>query len=344
LPGLPSRCGRRAAIGLAALAACVFVVQPAYAATLDDVKSRGTVNCAVTPNDSGFAKIDTQGWRGLGIDLCRAVAAATLGDPSRVRFHPYKSNHAVDALLAGRVDLMANGLYLAASPEGTIDLPVVAYYDGLGFMVRKALGVKSAKELDGAAVCVNVGTRSEPDLDNFFRSNNMGYKPVPIETSNEVFAAYANGRCDALALLRTSLLAARKRMPRPDDHAILPELATLEPIGPAVRHGDDRWADIIRWVVNSMILAEEHGITASNVERMRSSSRKPAIRRLLGTEGPLGKYLGLNSSFAYDIIRSVGNYGEIFSRNLGRASPYKEPRGVNQLWTKGGILYAPPFR
>ena len=335
LPGLPSRRGRRAAIGFAALAACIFGAQPAYAGTLDDVKSRGTVNCAVTPNVPGFATNDTQGWRGLGIDLCRAVAAATLGDPSRVRFIPAQPNQAVVALLSGEVDLMANGLYLAASPEGTIDLPVVAYYDGLGFMVRKDLGVKIAKELDGAVVCVNVGAGSEPDLADFFRANAMNYKSVRFAKAGEAVAAYAGGRCDALALPRTSLLAARTRIPRPDDHMILPELATLEPIGPAVRHGDDRWADIIRWVVNSMILAEEHGITASNVERMRSSSRNPEIQRLLGTAGSRGKGLGLNSNFAYDIIRSVGNYGEIFSRNLGRASPYKESRGVNQLWTKG---------
>ena len=331
---------RKAAIGLAALAASVFGAAPAHARTLDDVKSRGTVNCAVTPNVFGFATNDSAGWRGLGIDLCRAVAAATLGNPSRVQFTSVRPDEAVNALLAGQVDLMANGLYLAASPAGAIDLPVVAYYDGLGFMVRKDLGVKSANEMNGAAVCVNVGARSELDLTDFFRSNNMNYKPVG---AGDVVAAYAGGRCDALALPRTSLLAARTRMPRPDDHTTLPELATLEPLGPAVRHGDDQWADIIRWVVNSVIAAEENGITASNVERMRSS-RNPEIRRLLGTEGSLGKGLGLGSSFAYDIIRSVGNYGEIFSRNLGRTSPYKEPRGVNQPWTKGGMLYAPPFR
>ena len=319
----------------------------AIAGTLDDVKARGELLCGVGTGLAGFEAPDDKGeWSGLDVDLCRGVAAAIFADPKKVKFVPTTAKSRFPALQSGEVDM------LSRTTTWTFDRDVklgfefcgVNYYDGQGFMVRKDLGVKSALELDGATVCVATGTTTELNLGDFFRANNMKYTPVVFEKADEIRAGFEAGRCDVYTTDRSGLAAQRSQMANPADYVILPEVISKEPLGPVVRHGDNQWGDVVRWVLNVMIIAEEKGITQANVDETKANSQDPEVRRLLGVEGDYGDRLNLGNDFGYNIVKMVGNYGESFERNVGPNTPIGLDRGLNQLWSKGGILYSPPFR
>ena len=324
----------------------VVAAGAASAATLDDVKAKGFVQCGVSQGLPGFSNPDDKGeWTGLDVDLCRAVAAAVFGDASKVKFTPLSAKERFTALQSGEVDVLSRNTTWTYTRDNNLglDFQGVNYYDGQGFMVPKALGVKSALELSGAAVCTNTGTTTELNVADYFRANNMDYKVVAFEKADEVVAAYDAGRCDVYTTDQSGLAAQRIKLANPDGHMILPEVISKEPLGPVTRHGDNQWGDIVRWALNTMVIAEELGITQANVDEMTSSTN-PEVLRMLGKEANFGEQLGLDQDFAYNIIKGVGNYGESFNRNVGPDTPLQLPRGVNQLWTKGGILYAPPFR
>jgi general L-amino acid transport system substrate-binding protein len=318
----------------------------ANAATLDDVKSKGALDCGVTTGLAGFAAPDDQGkWQGFDVDFCRAVSAAVFGDPDKVKFTPTTGKTRFTALQSGEVDLLARNTTWTFSRDVDLGFEFVGvnYYDGQGFMVRKDLGVKSAKELDGASVCIQTGTTTELNLADYFRANNMTFSPVVIETNAEARQNYEKGACDVYTTDRSGLAATRVVLPDPDAHIVLPEIISKEPLGPLVRHGDNQWGDIARWTLNALVTAEELGVTQANVDEMKTSNN-PEIRRLLGTEGSLGEMLGLSKDWGYNVIKSVGNYSEIYERHIGENTPLGLARGVNALWTNGGILYSPPFR
>lgn len=324
----------------------VVAAGAASAATLDDVKAKGFVQCGVSQGLPGFSNPDDKGeWTGLDVDVCKAVAAAVFGDASKVKYTPLSAKERFTALQSGEVDLLSRNTTWTYTRDNNLglDFQGVNYYDGQGFMVPKALGVKSALELSGAAVCTNTGTTTELNVADYFRANKMDYKVVAFEKADEVVAAYDAGRCDVYTTDQSGLAAQRIKLADPDAHMILPEVISKEPLGPVTRHGDNQWGDIVRWALNSMIIAEELGITQANVDEMTSSAN-PEVLRMLGKEANFGEQLGLDQDFAYNIIKGVGNYGESFDRNVGPDTPLQLPRGVNQLWTKGGILYAPPFR
>ncbi|WP_407495109.1 amino acid ABC transporter substrate-binding protein [Pseudooceanicola sp. MF1-13] len=320
----------------------------AGAATLDDVKARGKLNCGVTTGLTGFAAPDANGeWEGFDVAVCRAVAAAVLGDPTAVEFVPTTGKTRFTALASGEVDMLARNTTWTLSRDVDLKFTFVGvnYYDGQGFMVPKALGVSSAKELDGATVCIQTGTTTELNLADFFRANNISYEPVPIETNAEAQQQYLAGACDVYTTDASGLAATRATFEAPGDHVVLPEIVSKEPLGPLVRHGDDEWGDVVRWSLNAMIAAEELGITSENVEGMASEAgSNPEINRILGTEGNLGEMLGLDADWAKNIIASVGNYGEVFEENIGESTPIGLSRGLNAQWTNGGLLYSPPFR
>ncbi len=320
----------------------------AAAATLDDVKARGKLNCGVTTGLTGFAAPDANGeWEGFDVSVCRAVAAAVFGDPSAVEFVPTTGKTRFTALASGEVDMLARNTTWTFSRDVDLKFTFVGvnYYDGQGFMVPKELGVSSAKELDGATVCIQTGTTTELNLADFFRANSINYEPVPIETNAEAQQQYLAGACDVYTTDASGLAATRATFEDPTAHVILPEIVSKEPLGPLVRHGDDEWGDVVRWSLNAMIAAEELGITKDNVEEMGAAAgNNPEINRLLGTEGNLGEMLGLDASWAKNIIMAVGNYGEVFENNIGESTPIGLARGLNAQWTNGGLLYAPPFR
>ena len=330
-------------------ASAVFALSAASmatASTLDDVKGKGYIQCGVNGVLPGFSTTDDKGnWAGLDVDYCRSLATATLGDPKKVKFTPLTAKDRFTALQSGEIDVLARNTTWTLSRDAGlgIDFIGVLYYDGQGFMVRKKLGVKSVKDLDGAAVCVNSGTTTEMNLADYFRSHDMKYKSVVFEKMDEVVAAYVAGRCDAFTTDASGLAAQRARFKDASAHVILPEIISKEPLGPAVRHGDNQWADIARWTLNALLVAEELGVTSKNVDDMKGSDN-PKIKRLLGTEGELGKRLGLDNDWAYQIVKQVGNYGEIYARNIGPKTPIGLERGLNALWTEGGIQYAPPIR
>lgn len=334
------------------LATCSFVAAmtaaaAAGAATLDDVKSRGTLNCGVTTGLAGFAAPDDQGnWKGLDVDMCRAVAAAVLGDDTKVNFVPTNAKERFTALQSGEVDLLARNTTWTLSRDTDLGFEFVGvnYYDGQGFMIRKELGVSSATELSGASVCVQTGTTTEKNLADYFRASNMELKSVVFETNEQARQAYDEGRCDAYTTDASGLAAERSVLAAPDDHIILPEIISKEPLGPLVRHGDNQWGDVVRWTLNLMIGAEEFGVTQANVDEMKATSDIPEVRRMLGVEDKMGEMLGLSPDWGYNIIKLVGNYGESFEANVGLKTPLGLARGLNQLWSKGGILYAPPIR
>ncbi|MGJ0620416.1 MAG: amino acid ABC transporter substrate-binding protein [Methylocystis sp.] len=334
------------------LATCSFVAAmtaaaAAGAATLDDVKSRGTLNCGVTTGLAGFAAPDDQGnWKGLDVDMCRAVAAAIFGDDKKVNFVPTNAKERFTALQSGEVDLLARNTTWTLSRDTDLgfDFIGVNYYDGQGFMVRKDLGVSSATELSGASVCVQTGTTTEKNLADYFRASNMELKSVVFETNEQARQAYDEGRCDAYTTDASGLAGERSVLAEPDAHIILPEIISKEPLGPLVRHGDNQWGDVIRWTLNAMISAEEFGVTQANVDDMKATSENPEVRRMLGVEDKMGEMLGLSPDWAYNIIKLVGNYGESFEANVGLKTPVGLARGLNQLWSKGGILYSPPIR
>ncbi|MGB0306258.1 MAG: amino acid ABC transporter substrate-binding protein [Paracoccaceae bacterium] len=318
-----------------------------FAGTADDVKARGTLNCGVTTGVPGFAQPDAEGvWQGFDVAVCRAVAAAVLGDGSAVEFVPTTGKTRFTALASGEIDMLARNTTWTFSRD--VDLKFeftgVNYYDGQGFMVPKALGVASATELDGATVCIQTGTTTELNLADFFRSNNMSYEPVPIETGSEAIAQYLAGACDVYTTDASALAANRANFETPGDHMVLPEIISKEPLGPLVRHGDNNWGDIVRWSLNALITAEELGVTSANMAEMAAGTNNPEINRLLGTEGNLGEMLGLDAEWAKRAIMVGGNYGEVFESNIGSATIIGLARGLNSQWTDGGLIYSPPFR
>jgi general L-amino acid transport system substrate-binding protein len=330
-----------------ALAATLAVAASAASAqTLNTVKQRGTLNCGSNGVLAGFGLPDAQGrWTGLDVDFCRALAAAIFNDPTKVKFAPLTAKDRFTALQSGEVDVLARNTTWTSSRDTALGLNFTAvnYYDGQGFMVRKALKVNSALELNDAAVCVQQGTTTELNLADYFRANKMKLKTVTFATSTESVKAYDAGRCDAYTTDASGLAGERLRLANAADHIILPEIISKEPLGPVVRHGDDQWFDIVKWTHFAMVNAEELGVTKANVDDQMKSD-KPDIKRLLGTEGKHGEALGLTNDWAYRIIKHVGNYGEAFERNVGQGSELKIARGVNALWSKGGLQYAPPIR
>ncbi len=336
--------------GLAILVACVILlaiaVPAARADTLAEVKARGAVRCGVNPGMAGFAFLDNAGvWRGFDVDLCRAVASAVFGDPGRARFIPVSAKERFTALQAGEIDVLIRNTTWTLTRDTALgfDFAGINFYDGQGFMVRRDLGVAHAEELAGATLCVTSGSTTELNVADFFRSRGLAYQIVTYEKLDEVVRAYDSGRCDAYADDLSALAAQSRKLRDAGAHVILPEIISKEPLGPVVRHGDNRWADIVRWTLNAMILAEELGVRSDNVEAMRTSSN-PEIRRLLGIDGAAGAQLGLSRDWARDIIRHVGNYGESYARNFGPGSGLDLPRRLNRLWRDGGLIFAPPIR
>ncbi len=334
-------------IGAAAL---TLVAGAASASTLDDVKAKGFVQCGVSTGLAGFSAPNDKGdWSGLDVDLCRAIAAAIFDDANAVKFSPLSAKERFTALQSGEVDLLSRNTTWTISRDTSLGLNfrAVNYYDGQGFMINKKNlpEINSALQLSGAAVCVQTGTTTELNLADYFKANNMEYNPVVFEKLEEVNAAYDAGRCDVYTTDQSGLYGIRLTLTNPDDHAVLPEIISKEPLGPAVRQGDDQWLDIVSWVHFAMLTAEEFGVTSANVDELKNSDN-PSIQRLLGTDegSKLGTDLGLTNDWAVRIIKHVGNYGEAFERNVGSGSPLKIARGVNALWTKGGLQYAPPIR
>jgi general L-amino acid transport system substrate-binding protein len=329
-------------------AAAVFSVLAAGGAqaqsTQEAVARKGYVQCGVNVGLAGFSQPDSQGiWRGIDVDVCRAVAAAMFGDASKVRYTPLTAQQRFTALQSGEVDILSRNTTWTLARDAGLGLNFVGvnYYDGQGFMVPKKLKIKSAKQLNGATVCVQPGTTTELNLADYFRANKMKFKPVVIEKLEEVLNAYFSGRCDVYTTDLSGLVAVRaSRAPRPDDHLILPEVISKEPLGPAVRHGDDRWFDIVKWSLYAMIEAEELGLSSKNIEQ-QAGAPNPSVQRFVGATGDLGKMLGLDNRWAVHIVRQVGNYGESFDANL---KPLGFERGLNKLWTQGGLMYAPPIR
>ena len=332
---------------LGALTVAGLAAGAGFAGTLDDVKARGTLNCGVTTGLVGFAAPDSNGvWEGFDVGVCRAVAAAVLGDPNAVEFVPTTGQTRFTALASGEIDLLARNTTWTFSRDVDLKFEFVGvnYYDGQGFMVPRELGVSSAKDLDGATVCIQTGTTTELNLADFFRSNNISYEPVPIETNAEGQQQYLAGACDTYTTDASGLAATRATFENPGDHVLLPEIISKEPLGPLVRHGDNEWADVARWSLNALIVAEELGVTADNIAEMSAGTDNPEINRLLGTEGELGAMLGLDADWAMKAIMAGGNYGELFEKNIGESTPIGLARGLNAMWTEGGLIYAPPFR
>ncbi len=332
---------------LGALTVAALAANAATAATLDDVKARGKLNCGVTTGLVGFAAPDANGeWAGYDVAICRAVAAAVLGDPSAVEFVPTTGKTRFTALASGEVDLLARNTTWTFSRDVDLKFEFVGvnYYDGQGFLVPKSLGVTSAKELDGATVCIQTGTTTELNLADFFRSNNMSYEPVPIETNAEGQQQYLAGACDVYTTDASGLAATRASFENPQDHVVLPEIISKEPLSPLVRQGDGEWGDVVRWTLNALISAEELGVTSANVDELAKGTKNPEINRMLGSEGDLGGMLGLDKDWAHRAIKVGGNFGEIFERNIGEKTPLGLSRGLNALWTDGGLIYSPPFR
>ena len=326
--------------GLAAVAAS--------AGTLDDVKARGIMNCGVTTGVPGFAAPNSSGeWEGFDVDVCRAVAAAVLGDPTAVEFVPTTGKTRFTALASGEIDMLARNTTWTFSRDVDLKFEFIGvnYYDGQGFMVPKELGVSSALELDGATVCIQTGTTTELNLADYFRSNNISYEPVPIETGAEAVQQYNAGACDVYTTDASALAAQRANFPDPSAHVVLPEIVSKEPLGPLVRHGDNEWGDIVRWTLNALVSAEELGVTSVNAASLAADgSNNPEINRLLGTEGNLGEQLGLDADWAKRALEAVGNYGESFARNIGESTPIGLARGLNASYLDGGLIYSPPFR
>lgn len=317
------------------------------AATLEDVRERGWLRCGVSQGLTGFSSPDKTGnWHGIDTDFCRALAAVVLKDSKKVRFRPLSSKERFTALQFREIDVLSRNSTWTQTRDTALGLNFagVVFYDGQGFMVRRDLGVKKGTDLAGAAVCMNAGTTTELNLADYFRTRGMKYTPVVFEKSDEVFAAYIAGRCDVYSSDQSGLYAQRLKLKDPSAHVVLPDLISKEPLGPAVRQGDDAWFNIVRWTLFALIGAEELGITSANIKKLSASTKNPAIRRFLGLEGKAGKNLGLDADWAARIVAQVGNYGELFHRHLGGGSRLKIDRGLNRLWNKGGLQYAPPIR
>src|SRR5471030_1335664 len=343
--------GKYSLAGAIGLAAALVSGHAMAGKDLDTIKARGALICGVPGGGiAGFGLVDGQGkWSGLDIDVCRATAAALSGDAEKVKYVPLTSQQRFTALQSGEVDILSNNTTATLTRDTALglDFTAVTYYDGQGFLVNKKLGVKAAKELNGATVCVAPGTTTELNLADYFRANKMTFKPVVIEKVEEVRAAFFSGRCDVYTNDSSSLYATRAaNVPPPakaEDFIILPEIISKEPLAPAFRHGDNQWGDIVRWTQYAMVEAEEYGINSKNVDEMLKSDN-PSIKRILGVTPGMGKSLGVDEKWVYNIIKQVGNYGESFDRNLGKDSPLKIDRGLNRLWKDGGLQYAPPVR
>jgi general L-amino acid transport system substrate-binding protein len=337
---------KRLATALAFATLFALGIQAASAQTLAAIKSRGELICGANGTLAGFGLPDPQGnWTGFDVDFCRAIAAAIFNDPTKVKFVPLTAKDRFTALQSGEIDVLSRNTTWTLSRDTSLGLDFVAvtYFDGQGFMVRRALKVSSALELNGASVCVQQGTTSELNLADYFRANQMQLKTVTFATGDEARKAYESGRCDSYTTDSSGLYGERQKLAVPGDHIVLPEIISKEPLTPAVRHGDSQWTDIVRWTHFAMVDAEELGVTKANVDD-KLKSDDPETRRMLGAEGQYGEALGLTNDWVYRIIKHVGNYGEVFERNVGQGSPLKIVRGLNALWTKGGLQYGPPFR
>ena len=340
------RAAGAAALGLALAGPALAQPQPQQAgqgATLDAIRARGTLVCGVNTGLAGFAQPDSQGvWRGFDADYCRAIAAALFGDPNKVRYVPTTAQNRFTALQSGEVDILVRNTTWTLSRDTSLglDFPAINFYDGQGFMVRANAGVRNARELDGATICVQPGTTTEQNLTEWARSARIRFTPVVIERLEEAVGAYASGRCDAYTTDISGLAATRAAQPNPDEHRILPDVISKEPLGPLVRQGDQRLTDLVRWVHFGLLAAEEFGITQANVAQMANDPR-PEVQRMLGRTGDLGRMLNVDNAWLVNVIRAVGNYGEVFDRSL---KPIGIQRGPNALWTQGGLQYAPPFR
>ncbi|MBC8338732.1 MAG: amino acid ABC transporter substrate-binding protein [Alphaproteobacteria bacterium] len=334
------------ALAAVAVAALTFSSQAAKAGTLEDVKARGVLNCIVNTGLPGFSYTDKSGrWKGFDADMCRSVAAAVLGDGEKVKYIPATGKTRFTLLNSKEGDVIFRNTTWTFVRDVDVKLNFIhtTYYDGQGFIIRKSKGVKHAKELDGATVCIQTGTTTELNLADYFRANKITYKPVPIESNEEARKNYLADRCDTYTTDASGLAATRATFDNSGDHLILPEIISKEPLGPVVRHGDDQWADIVRWTVYALIAGEEHGVTAANADAM-ASKKNPATARLLGSEGTLGTMIGLDKDWAKRAIKSQGNYAEIFERNLGTKTNIGLARGLNAHYKNGGLQYSPPFR
>ena len=337
---------KRLGTAMALATVLAFATQAARAETLATIKGRGELVCGASGTLAGFGLPDPQGnWTGFDVDFCRAIAAAIFNDPTKVKFVPLTAKDRFTALQSGEIDVLSRNTTWTMSRDTSLglDFAAVTYYDGQGFMVRRALKVSSALELNDASVCVQQGTTSELNLADYFRSNHMGLKTVTFATGEEALKAYESGRCDAYTTDSSGLYGERQKLAEPGQNVVLPEIISKEPLSPAVRQGDAQWTDIVRWTHFVMLDAEELGVNRSNVDE-KLKSDDPETRRLLGVEGQYGEALGLTNDWAYRIIKHVGNYGEVFDRNIGQGSPLKIVRGLNALWTKGGLQYGPPIR
>lgn len=337
------------ALSITMLAAIPLMITslPAAADTVDDIRDRGYIQCGVSQGLPGFSQPDDVGnWEGLDVEFCRAVAAAILGDASKFRITPLSAKERFTALQSGEIDLLVRNTTWTMGRDTQLgDFPgVVNYFDGQGFLVRKSLGIDTALDLDGASACTNTGTTTELNLEDYFRNNDLTYELVAFEKADEVVAAYDEGRCDVYTTDRSSIAAQRLKMSDPDEHKLLPEIISKEPLGPMVRSGDHLLGKIVRWTHYAMLNAEELGVTSANVSKMSKTAKDPKVRRLLGLEGSYGPAIGLNNDWIVQILSQVGNYGEVFDATVGPDTPLGLARGANALWTEGGLQYAPPIR
>jgi general L-amino acid transport system substrate-binding protein len=337
---------KRVSLVLTLAVAAGLSVQAASAQTLKTVKDRGLLSCGVGQGLPGFSSPDDKGnWTGLDVDVCRAIAAAIFNDPSKVKFVPLSAKDRFTALQSGEIDVLSRNTTWTISRDTSLgaNFTGVTYYDGQGFLVKKSLQVKSALELNSASVCVQTGTTTEQNLADYFKGNNMKYEVIAFATADETVKAYESGRCDVFTSDVSQLYAERLKLASPADHVVLPEVISKEPLGPMVRHGDDQWFDVVKWTLYGMVGAEELGMTQKNVDEVAKSD-KPEIKRAVGADGNLGEQLGLTKDWLVRIVKATGNYGESFERNVGSGSKLGIARGLNNLWSKGGIQYAPPIR
>ncbi|MCP4672417.1 MAG: amino acid ABC transporter substrate-binding protein [Desulfobacula sp.] len=319
----------------------------AWSGTLENVQKKGVLTCGISEGVPGFSIPDSKGhWKGFDVDMARALAATVLSDPEKIKFVPLASKQKIIAVSSGQVDLTSRTTTwtLKRDAKQGVDFTTIVFYDGQGFMVSKALGVDSATNIDGATVCVTAGTTSELNLADFARLHNLKIEALVFDGKKEALNAYATGRCDCFTTDVSQLASLRTTLAKPDDHKIMPEVISKEPLSPLVRHGDNQWKDIVTWVINGLIAAEEYGITKANVLKMKAGSNNPVVQRMLGKSGDTGSYLGLDKEWLVRAIQAVGNYGEIYDRHFGPSTKLNIPRGVNQLWTKGGLHYALPIR
>ncbi|MDE1460602.1 amino acid ABC transporter substrate-binding protein [Spartinivicinus poritis] len=336
-------------IGLVAAATAIsvsFASASISADTLSTVKKKGYLNCGVSTGLPGFSNPDDKGkWQGLDVDVCRAVAAATLGSEKKVKYIPLTAKERFTALQSGEIDILSRNTTWTLTRDVSLGLNFagVNYYDGQGFMVSKSLGVKSAKELDGAAVCIQSGTTTELNLADYFRQHGMKYTPVVFDTSDQTVKGFEAGRCDVLTSDQSQLYALKIKLSKPNNAMVLPEIISKEPLGPVVKQGDDKWFNIVKWSLFAMVNAEELSLTSDNIDA-KKKAKNPEVKRFVQSDGPIAKQLGLSQDWAYQVVKQVGNYGESFDRNVGKNSPLNIDRGVNALWSKGGFMYAPPMR